>query len=197
MHGLVNRAIQCFLRDTYGPELWAGVASDIGVGTEGFEAMLASEDGVTRRLFAAAARRLRRPAGIILEDIGLYLVSRDPVRRLLRFGGADYAEFLFSLTELAERSALAVPGLDLPEIEVSQTAPASFALRLGGHRAYGPVLAGLLRAMADDYGALALIDRREAGPRARPEAGSLLDVTLLDAAHAEGRGFRLARPGLH
>ena len=30
MHGLVNRSIECFLRDTYGPGIWAGVAVDAG-----------------------------------------------------------------------------------------------------------------------------------------------------------------------
>ena len=40
MHGLINRAIQCFLRDTYGADLWAQVAEASEIGVEGFEAML-------------------------------------------------------------------------------------------------------------------------------------------------------------
>ena len=40
MHGLVNRSVQCFLRDTYGADLWAAVAAEAGVAPEGFEALM-------------------------------------------------------------------------------------------------------------------------------------------------------------
>ncbi|MEI4470025.1 heme NO-binding protein, partial [Frigidibacter sp. MR17.24] len=50
-----------------------------------------------------------------------------------------------------------------------------------------PVLAGLVRAMADDYGALALIDLAETAP---DRFEIVLD--LLEDRYAPGRGFRLA-----
>jgi len=40
MHGLVNRSVQCFLRDTYGTDLWVAVAAEAGVAPEGFEALM-------------------------------------------------------------------------------------------------------------------------------------------------------------
>ena len=48
----------------------------------------------------------------------------------------------------------------------------------------------MLRAMADDYGALVLLDYAE------PQDGlETVAIRLLDAAHAEGRRFSLAAGG--
>jgi len=54
---------------------------------------------------------------------------------------------------------------------------------------WGLVLAGLLRAVADDYGALALIDRVPLD-----DGRDLVTVHLLDESHASGRRFDLAQP---
>jgi hypothetical protein len=58
----------------------------------------------------------------------------------------------------------------------------------GGIPGFGAVFVGILRAMADDYGALAVIERRALGDRF-----DALDVRLLDAGSANGRSFDLAR----
>ena len=51
-----------------------------------------------------------------------------------------------------------------------------------------PVLAGILRAMADDYGALALIDC------SAPQGGEeMVMIELLDNAYSVGRSFELTR----
>ncbi len=58
---------------------------------------------------------------MLLEDLGTYLVSHPNVqglRRLLRFGGAGFIDFLHSLDELHDRARLAVPDLDLPQLEL-------------------------------------------------------------------------------
>ena len=52
---------------------------------------------------------------------------------------------------------------------------------------FGHVVMGLLRAMADDYGALALLEHK--GTRGDTE---ILEIQLLDTAFAEGREFELA-----
>jgi hypothetical protein len=185
MHGLVNRSLQAFLTDTYGQTLWRGVAQDIGIDARGFEAMMPYDDALTAALTAAAAKRLSRPADALLEDLGAYLASRDMVRRLLRFGGRDYPDFLLSLDELPDRIGLAVPDLAFPAIVVAEAGPRRLTVRCSAP-GYVQVLAGLLRAMADDYGALAVIDLG---------ADGALGVELLDIQFAAGRRFDLARPG--
>lgn len=191
MHGLINRAVQCFLRDTYGPETWARVAEAADAPAAGFEAMFVYDDAVTVRMLAAAARVLDRPAESVEEDLGTYLVTHrdlEPLRRLLRFGGETFGEFLGSLSDLPRRAALALPDLVLPDIRVSggPDGAAVIAIRRGPVR-LGHVLAGMLRTLADDYGALVLLDHD--GER---DGAEWLRVRILSTDHAEGRPFQLA-----
>jgi hypothetical protein len=189
MHGLVNRSIQCFLRDTYGAEVWRAVARAAAVPDEGFEAMLRYPPGTSARVLAAAAARLDRPREGILEDIGTYLASHrntNALRRLLRFGGVSFADFLQSLEDLPGRGRLAVPDLDLPALDLEDAGDRLRIRCSGAFPGFGHVLLGLLRALADDYGALALFDHAE------EDGVEIVTVQLLDQRHSEGRRFRLA-----
>ncbi|MCX7646116.1 MAG: heme NO-binding domain-containing protein [Rhodobacteraceae bacterium] len=191
MHGLINRAIQRFAEDAHGAELWRAAAEEAQPGLTGFEAMLSYDDALTAAVLAALSRRTGLPVAALLEDLGTYLVrhpATETVRRLLRFGGESYVEFLQSLDELPDRVGLAVPDLRLPAMELRDLGPGTFLLAAApGWPGFGHVLAGLLRAMADDYGALALVTLLEDG-----SAGARLSIRVADAAHAEGRRFELA-----
>lgn len=191
MHGLINRAIQCFLRDSFGAEAWQRIAAAAEVATEGFEPMLRCDDAVTERLLDAAAARLDRARESLLEDLGTYLVShpnRESLRRLLRFGGVNFVEFLHSIDDLPGRARLAVPDLDLPQIVVEERAEGRFTLSLRApHPGFAHVLAGILRAMADDYGALVFLEH--AGAR---DGAEIIEVDLFDQSFAAGRRFDLA-----
>ena len=195
MHGLINRSIQVFLRDTYGPALWAGVAADAGLGFENFEAMLGYDDGLTGAVIDAAALRLGRPREAVLEDLGTFLVSHpalERLRRLLRFGGVSFVDFLHSLDELPGRGRMALPDLDLPTLELRGVAAERYRLICRAPLVgIGHVIVGLLRAMADDYGALVMLEHQGAGP-----AGEVVSIELLEARFASGRRFDLgARAG--
>ncbi|HDR28767.1 heme NO-binding domain-containing protein [Rhodovulum sp.] len=190
MHGLVNRAIQRFLCDTHGGECWTHVARVAGVDPGGFEAMLTYEDELTETVLEAAVARLDLPREMILEDLGTYLVSHpdlEALRRLLRFGGETFVDFLFSLDDLPERARLAVPDLELPELELAEDTEGGVAIRCrGGWPGVEYVLQGMLRALADDYGALAVLDVIERGP-----GQATVSVSLLDTAFHKGRSFSL------
>lgn len=193
MHGLMNRAIHTFLRTTYGEELWADVARAAGLEGIRFEAMLSYEDHLTEDMLDAAATRLGLPRVMVLEDLGTFLVS-DPsleaLRRLMRFGGETFLEFLYSLEDLPDRVRLAVPDLSLPDLDLVGDPGAGFLLHCRGNWSGAPyVLQGVLRAMADDYGALAMLDVVEA----RRDGGTI-GIQLLDAAFAAGRSFSLKGP---
>lgn len=195
MHGLINRSIQCFLRDTFGAEAWREIAAAAGVPAEGFEPMLRYDDAVTLRLLAAAAARLDLPRESLLEDLGTYLVShpnREGLRRLLRFGGVSFEDFLHSIDDLPGRGRLAVSDLDLPQLELTDHGGGRYELALRGpHPDFAPVLVGVLRAMADDYGALVVLE--QAAPRGTgPDRAEIVAIDLLDQRFAAGRSFELA-----
>lgn len=191
MHGLMNRAIQCFVRDTYGAGAWRDVAARADLGPHGFEAMLTYDDAVTWRVLDLVCERLAKPQDAVLEDLGTYLVSHpnlEALRRLLRFGGVDFVDFLHSLDELADRARLAVPDLALPPVEVEALSDERFRLRCWSPRpGFGHVLVGVMRAMADDYGALAIIEHE--GARG---GGESVEVQVMLTGFTSGREFDLA-----
>ena len=192
MHGLVNRSIQCFVQDTYGEALWSEIAERIGIGSVGFEAMLLYDDSLTHNLLQIVMRRLDKPTEMVLDDVGTYLVSHpntEAIRRLLRFGGVTFAEFLLSLDDLPDRARLAVPDLELPRLELNGSEDGQFELTVDGAWGYAFVMMGVLRALADDYGALVFLDHFQ--PR---EDEVVIRISLLDADFSEGRSFSLARP---
>ena len=191
MHGLVNRSIQNFLSDTYGQALWQEVSAAAELGFDGFEPMLSYDDALTEAVLCAAAARLDRGREGVLEDIGTYLVSHpnlQALRRLLRFGGVEFSDFLYSLEDLQARGRLAVPELDLPRLELQEHSPERFTLTCQTpHGGFGHAIVGVLRAMADDYGALVLLEH--VGSNGDVE---MIGIDLLDHQHAEGRRFELA-----
>lgn len=126
-----------------------------------------------------------------MEDLGTYLVSHPTVealRRLLRFGGVTFTDFLHSLEDLPGRGRLALPDLDLPTLSLTDLEGSQFRLTCQSPIiGIGHVMLGLLRAMADDYGALVMLDHEGRG-----EAGETVLIRLLETAFAEGRRFDLA-----
>jgi Haem-NO-binding len=190
MHGLINRTIQSFVRDTRSEALWLEVAKAAELGFDDFEAMLSYDPALTKRALGAVACKLGLPQDALLEDMGTYLVSHkntEAVRRLLRFGGVDFVEFLHSLDDLPDRARLAVDDLILPQLELRERSAERFTLQVSARqRGFGAVMMGVLRAMADDYGALVLL---EYVPEA--EGVESIDIQLIEAAFAEGRGFDL------
>jgi hypothetical protein len=191
MYGMVNRALQRFLRETYGEDAWADIARAAGLRIDEFEPLVSYPPELTHRLLTAAADRLRQDPGDLLEDLGTHLVaapSYEAPRRLLRFGGETLAEFLHSVDEVPERLRLALPDFDIPRVEVAFAPPGSFVIGVApGLPGVSRVLTGVLRGLADDYGALAIIDH--AGG---PGGEARITVDVRDAAFAKGRRFDLA-----
>lgn len=191
MHGMILKAIERFSRDTYGDELWAEVVRDAALDDPSFEAMLFYEDDIFESALAALCRRLHQSEAAVLEDVGTYLVSHaktEGIRRLLRFGGITFEEFLLSLDELPYRVRLAVDDLILPALSLQRIAPQEYVLTLSQSRiGWGHVLIGLLQAMADDYGALVILSHEG---RIAPEA-ERIGITLVEKAFSEGRSFEL------
>ena len=191
MHGLINRSLQCFLRDSYGPSVWALIAREADLGFDSFEAMLTYDAVLTDAVINAAARQLDRPRETVLEDLGTYLVSHpnvEALRRLLRFGGLTFVDFLHSLEDLPGRGRMAVPDLDMPNLTISEYGNDQFSLACyapvqgGGH-----VMLGLLRAMADDYGALVVLEHK-----GLKDGAEIISIHILEQSFAAGRRFDLA-----
>ena len=192
MHGLINKAIQCFVLDTYGRETWREMAQSAALPVMQFEAMLIYEDTLTEQALDATVRFLDKPRTDVLEDIGTYLASHpnvEALRRLLRFGGAHFIEFLYSLDDLHDRARLAVDDLELPRLTLVRHTENHYSLLCGAaFPGWGHVLVGILRVMADDYGALACLEH--CGAKDQTET---IDIRLVHTSYAQGRTFVLGQ----
>lgn len=189
MDALLLRSLQSYVIDTFGAARWQTVCSRADQTVQSFEPMLRYQPGTADRIALVVADVLGRPVEAVWEDVGIHLVTnpdREGIRRLLRFGGVTFADFLHSLEELPGRARLAMPDLELPDVTLDEVGEDRFDLRCKSHlRATQRVLVGLLTAMADDYGALCLIE---------PQADDCTSISVLDRRHATARRFDLALP---
>lgn len=158
MHGLVNRTIEVFVRSTYGDEMWHKVALAAKVDPEGFLTWSPSTEAVTFAIVDTASGLLEKTNHEFLEDVGAWLARLEQIRRLMRFSGSTYEEFLESLREMSGRIILVFPDMVVPILSIVSVGEGEYNLTTSKTR-WGllRLLAGLLRGMADDYGALATI----------------------------------------
>jgi hypothetical protein len=190
MHGLINKAIEVFIIGTYGPEAWTLVAQRAGLDDPHFESMMVYPTEVTARVIECACQALHTDRADFLQNLGTYLVSQpnqQAVRRLLRFGGVDFVDFLYSLDDLHDRARLAVSDLSLPQLELREHTVNQFSLTIRSELdGFGQVLVGLLTAMADDYGALVMLEH--GGRQGQIET---VAIALLETSFAAGNRFEL------
>ena len=160
MDALLLRSLQGYVRDTFGLSVWQAVCRRAMLRIETFEPMLRYDLVMNPR--------------------------QEGARRLLRFGGASFADFLLSLEEMPGRARLALPDLRLPEIRVVERGPDLFEIVCPSPiRGFPRVLVGILTSMADDYGTLCVIET---------DGDATITVRILDSTHSEGRPFDLATP---
>lgn len=98
MHRLASKAIERFVSDAYGDEVWSEIADQALPGEGAFEPMILDDPWITDAILDAAEAKLGKPRELILEDLGGYLVSHhrsEPLRRLLRFGGGRISAGFF------------------------------------------------------------------------------------------------------
>lgn len=191
LHGLIFWCFESFVRFTYGAACWRSVMQDMDLGFESFGPVFRFDSALADRLVERVAQKLDKNPDALLEDFGTFLVTDERVervRRLLRFSGVDYTDFLLSLEDLRGRAQLAVPELDLPALELDEIASDEFHVTCRNcSTGTAHVLLGMLRALADDYGALVYIE--SLGRRGMDEC---LSIRLLEMQHSEGRTFNLS-----
>ncbi len=191
IHGLIFWCFEGFVAFTYGVGRWRAIMARLDLGYDSFEPLFRYDADLADRLVVEAARHLNKPPDTLLEDFGTFLVTDnrvERVRRLLRFGGVDYTDFLHSLEDLRGRAQLAVPDLDLPAIELDAVTEDEFHITCYDvAHGVGFIVLGVLRALADDYGALAYLEHQ-----GRDGQAETISVRLLEMRHGTGRAFHLA-----
>ena len=90
---------------------------------------------------------------------------------------------MLALPELHGRTAMVIRGFDLPRISLSAE-PGSWRVTVERERVWLHALSGMLHAMADDYGSLAVIDLSDGG----------IHVSVPLVNYSPGRPFSISDP---
>ena len=191
MYGLLLRSLQSYVSRSFGQKLWSEVLFLGGFASQGFEPLLPYEPVVFKSVLGLTAEKLERPESVVLEDLGTYMIvgaSKGVARRLLRYGGPNFSDFLLSLEDLADRARLALADIKFPNLYLREVERGGFEISVR----FNPpelsfVLLGALRAMADDYGALVTIEDRGV-----ENGNSILIVRLLEQRFAQAKKFEFA-----
>lgn len=190
MHGLIHSAIEAFVCHTHGEDQWRRAAVCAESPHQDLRAGQSADADRSNDILDDICACLKRERAEFLEDLGTFLVSHPdlgPVRRLLRFCGETYVDFLFSLEDLPERVRLAVTDLDLPRLELRERMTGFYILTCHpGMPGFGALMTGILRAMADEYGTLAMLDLR-----LHQDGSEVLSIAIVDSGHAQARNFDL------
>ncbi|MEO0860820.1 MAG: heme NO-binding domain-containing protein [Pseudomonadota bacterium] len=159
---MICKALEGYVRTTHGDGIWDQACRDAGIKTRSFETVHEYPDEKFDRVLMSVAGTLGRRIAVLMEDMGMWVVTHPPlapVRRLFRFSGETFSAFMVSLDEINDRAQMALPGLELPIYRVRSDEPGAYVVRStwvseGG----GPLLCGVLQALADEYGALVLLE---------------------------------------
>lgn len=162
MHGMICKSVEGYVSTTHGAEAWAAVRRAADLPFAGFETLLSYDDAEFVAVQEAAARVLDRSTITLMEDVGTWICTHPPlksIRRLFRFSGATFLDLLLSLDEIDARARMAVPELELPVFRVVAFGEREFEVTSSWSvQGASGILTGALRAMADEYGALAIIE---------------------------------------
>ena len=194
MHALVIQGFRSYFQQVHGTGVWANIAHSLGYAPHDFELNVTQDVSFAASFIDAGATLLRRGKTEILEDFGLFLASHDATasfRRLMRFSGPNFAEFVFGLPDLPPRTALAVPDLALPRIDVADT---QFGMEIGVRNTvpgFDHVLAGIVRGMADDYGDLVQVEPTQSLALRYHADNTYWAVKIIKVGYSKGREFSL------
>ncbi|MBX9808474.1 MAG: heme NO-binding domain-containing protein [Flavobacteriaceae bacterium] len=124
MYGIVNKAIQDLITDTFGVDKWDEVKEKSGIDIDFFLSNEPYDDAITYKLAGAASEVLGISVGEVLQTFGEWWVlktGKEKYGGLMEAGGDNLKEFLINLPLFHNRIMLMYPKLTPPEFKVSNT----------------------------------------------------------------------------
>jgi hypothetical protein len=123
MYGLLNQALEDFVRTSHGDVVWKQVRDKAGIHLEMFVSMDNYPDEVTGKLVTAAAEVLGLDANRILEAFGEHWVlytAQAGYGPMLSMFGSNLEEFLLNLDNLHSHVGLTFSELRPPSFRVER-----------------------------------------------------------------------------
>jgi len=156
MYGLVNQALEDFVRQGFGDAAWNTIRDGAGVSQDMFVSMDSYPDYVTYKLVGVAAEVLGLDAAQILERFGEHWVlytAQAGYGEMLAMFGSDLRAFLFNLDNLHSHVAMTFPDLRPPSFKVEQIdGTDSLLLHYHSERTgLAPMVVGLLKGLGKRF----------------------------------------------
>ena len=155
MYGLVNQALEDYVRRGFGDGAWNATREGAGIQVEMFVSMDSYPDDLTYRLVGAATEVLGLQAAQILEGFGEHWVlytAQEGYGQMLSMFGSDLQGFLMHLDNLHSHVGLTFPRLRPPSFEVETGAGGSLLLHYRSPRAgLAPMVIGLIKGLGKRF----------------------------------------------
>jgi len=156
MYGLVNQALEDFVRQGFGDAAWNKIRDDAGISLDMFVSMDSYPDDITYKLVGAATEVLGLQAPQILEAFGEHWVlytAQAGYGEMLAMFGSDLRSFLNNLDNLHSHVAMSFPALRPPSFAVEQIEGGpGLLLHYRSERAgLAPMVVGLLKGLGKRF----------------------------------------------
>ena len=152
---MIHKALQDFVVEAEGDEVWQAIATEAGVNDESFIAMQTYADDVVYGLVGAAAKVLDASAAELLEAFGRHWIAfaaDHGFRELLGGPGTSMPSFLAGLDAMHARINLSFPESQPPTFETEQVGPQELHLHYRSHRpGLLPFVRGLLMGLSKHF----------------------------------------------
>jgi len=156
MYGLVNQALEDFVKQGFGDAAWNRIRDGAGINLDMFVSMDSYPDDITYKLVGAATEVLGLEAPQILEAFGEHWVlytAQAGYGDMLAMFGSDLRTFLLHLDNLHSHVAMTFPDLRPPSFEVEEVeGGGGLLLHYRSTRAgLAPMVVGLLKGLGKRF----------------------------------------------
>ncbi len=165
MYGLVNKAVEGFVKQELGDDAWSAVCAKAGIQDLGFISMDSYDDQVTYDLVGAASELTGLEANTILEGFGRYWMlytAEEGYGALLDMTGSNIHEFLENLNGMHSRIRTTFEGLKPPDFECTDVTDTTLLLHYRTFRpGLAPMAIGILHGLAERLNQKITVEHRD------------------------------------
>ena len=156
MYGLVNQALEDFVKKGFGNTAWNRIREGAGIRQDMFVSMDGYPDDITYKLVGSASEVLGLDSSEILEAFGEHWVlytAQAGYGEMLAMFGSDLRSFLHNLDNLHSHVAMSFPALRPPSFEVEQIeGDPGLLLHYRSERAgLAPMVIGLIKGLGKRF----------------------------------------------
>jgi hypothetical protein len=156
MYGIVNKAIEELVTETFGEEKWNAVKLKSGVDIDFFISTEPYDDDITYKLAIAVSEEMSLPLSDVLIAFGEWWIlktGKEKYGYLMESGGNNFKEFITNLPLFHNRVMMIYPKLTPPEFKVTDIQEASLHLHYFSKRVgLQEFVRGLIQGLGKFYG---------------------------------------------